>query len=169
MAIVPGNIATTDIQGTPYGIHSSTTAFEIGNAESRTFNIYIKTLNGRAYRLDVNSRTIVRNLKQQIQHRHGSPPNQQRLVFDFILLNDYCTLGSYGITPESVIYLVFFVPGEPQVLSLPMEFRDPVFDYDFSDLNDGGMVFSRGGENYTRPCGWMRYALAVKGRYDDDG
>ena len=28
--------------------------------------------------------------------------------------------------------------------------------------------FTRGGVEYHRPCGWMRYAIKVLGKYEDD-
>lgn len=46
------------------------------------------------------------------------------------------------------------------------EFFDPGFDYDFRALTDSSQC-SRGGEPYTRPVGWYRFALKVKDKYPD--
>lgn len=143
--------------------------FQNNNIPSRSFRIYIKTLNGVAFTVDVSPETTVLCLKQQIQQRKGTLPEQQRLVHELTLLNDHCTLGSYPIGPESIVYLVFFVKGEPGILDLPSEILDAEFHHDFTDLDDAGAVFVRGGEPYTRPCGWRRIALKVRGRFRDEG
>ncbi|KAI4888483.1 hypothetical protein NFI96_000279 [Prochilodus magdalenae] len=46
------------------------------------------------------------------------------------------------------------------------EFLDPDYDYDFTDGSDSSEC-SRGGEPYTRPWGWYRFALKVKDKYPD--
>ena len=51
---------------------------------------------------------------------------------------------------------------------LPPDFLDPPYDYDFTHVNDSSMSFSRGGEVYKRPCGWLRYALKMGGKYGSD-
>ncbi|KAH7705245.1 hypothetical protein AAVH_27551 [Aphelenchoides avenae] len=43
----------------------------------------------------------------------------------------------------------------------------PTRNYDFRNVSDAGMTFSRGGVRYNRPMGSMRYALEVANRYDD--
>jgi hypothetical protein len=45
---------------------------------------------------------------------------------------------------------------------------DEPYNYDFTTISDKGVEFFRGGSIYTRPCGWQRYALKVKGKYPDD-
>ncbi|KAJ2986362.1 hypothetical protein NUW58_g5065 [Xylaria curta] len=51
---------------------------------------------------------------------------------------------------------------------LPPGFLDPHFDFDFTRVKDGRRSFKRGGETYKRPCGWLRYALKVNGKFDSD-
>ncbi|XP_072538909.1 uncharacterized protein [Salminus brasiliensis] len=47
-------------------------------------------------------------------------------------------------------------------------FLDPRFDYDFSDDSDSDSEeCTRGGEPYTRPWGWYRFALKVLDKYPD--
>lgn len=46
------------------------------------------------------------------------------------------------------------------------EFFDPQYDYDFTKLSDSSVCI-RGGELYTRPKGWYRMALKVRGKYLD--
>ena len=45
---------------------------------------------------------------------------------------------------------------------------DPKYDYDFTNINDYGKVFMRGGLEYKRPCGWKRYALKVDDKYENN-
>lgn len=45
---------------------------------------------------------------------------------------------------------------------------DPQFDYDFTDVDDTGRTFQRGGMEYKRPIGMKRYATKVGGVYDND-
>ncbi|KAK6463866.1 hypothetical protein HHUSO_G36866 [Huso huso] len=45
-------------------------------------------------------------------------------------------------------------------------FFHPSYDYDFTGIRDNA-VFERGGETYTRPCGWYRFALKVLYKYED--
>ena len=56
----------------------------------------------------------------------------------------------------------------PMPLVLDDNFRDPLFDFDFSDMTDDGTAFMRGGYCYKRPYGWKRIALKVYGMYEDN-
>ena len=56
----------------------------------------------------------------------------------------------------------------PKEFYLPDDLCDPQYDYDFRKINDKGKKFFRGGLEYKRPCGWLRYALNVKGKYEND-
>merc|ERR1719186_1254814 len=48
-------------------------------------------------------------------------------------------------------------------------YRDPGYDYDFTNLTAmRGEKYERGGAPYFRPYGWKRYAIKVKGKYEDD-
>jgi hypothetical protein len=42
------------------------------------------------------------------------------------------------------------------------------FNYDFTNVDDQGQIFQRGGLPYQRPCGCYRIALKVAGRYPPD-
>ncbi|KAG9262039.1 hypothetical protein AMEX_G25666 [Astyanax mexicanus] len=46
------------------------------------------------------------------------------------------------------------------------EFFDPKFDYNFRRRKDEKKCY-RGGETYTRPWGWYRFALKVLNKYPD--
>jgi len=44
---------------------------------------------------------------------------------------------------------------------------DPQWDYDFTTVDDGDTTFMRNNWRYRRPCGWYRFALKVKGLFDN--
>ncbi|KAI4871472.1 hypothetical protein NFI96_008979, partial [Prochilodus magdalenae] len=46
------------------------------------------------------------------------------------------------------------------------KFLDPCYDYDFRRGSDSSQC-SRGGEPYSRPWGWYRFALRVRNKYPD--
>lgn len=48
----------------------------------------------------------------------------------------------------------------------PQDFFHPQYDYDFTNIKDGDTKFTRGNEQYIRPCGWNRAALRVVQKYD---
>ena len=47
-------------------------------------------------------------------------------------------------------------------------FLNLVYDYDFTNVNDGEKTFKRGPETYKRPCGWYRKAIRVIGKFKDE-
>lgn len=55
-------------------------------------------------------------------------------------------------------------PKPKEILIIDEDFFDPVFDFDFTNIEDC-CEFKRGGEPYERPCGWNRFALKVLGKY----
>lgn len=55
-----------------------------------------------------------------------------------------------------------------RVLVLDPKLLSPNYDYDFTNQTDDGTRFERGGHTYSRPYGWMRYALNVSQKYEDN-
>ena len=71
-----------------------------------TMQIFIRKLTGKTITLVETPSTTVENLKAQIQDKDGIPPDQQRLIFNGIQLQDEHTLSYYDIFEnDSVIYL----------------------------------------------------------------
>lgn len=54
----------------------------------------------------------------------------------------------------------------PTVKINPEDFFHPQYDYDFTNVQDGGTQHLRGNEPYARPCGWNRVALRVLGKHE---
>ena len=134
------------------------------------FRISIKTLTGKSITFCVAYTDTVDMLKSKIHDEEGIHPDQQRLIFSGKQLEDCRTLASYDIREDCVLHLVLLLRGGgTMVYMINDELMDPKWDYDFSRVTDAGITFCRGKSfKYLRPCGWKRYALKVKGRYDDD-
>ena len=71
-----------------------------------TFEIFYKTLNGTLCTLVVQPSNTINNVKGQIQHNEGIPPNKQRLIFQGKQLLDGETLRNYNIKAGDNIHLV---------------------------------------------------------------
>ncbi len=136
---------------------------------SNPVKIYVQTLTGKTISIFVQLNFTIRLAKLLIQDKEGIPPDQQRLIFRGMQLEDIATLNHYRIQKESKIHLVLRLRGGGgEQFYLPDDLLDPQYDYDFTNINDKNKKFMRGGLEYKRPCGWKRYALKVKGKYEND-
>ena len=83
-------------------------------------------------------------------------------------MEDVKNLFYYNRNYEFTIHLVLRLRGgEVKEYHIPLNLLDPQYDYDFTNINDTGKYFKRGGYEYKRPCGWKRYALKVDDKYPD--
>ena len=73
--------------------------------------LYVKTLNGLTFELDVKGDDSVETLKSLIQEREGIPIEQQRLIFAGKQLEDNRTLEEYNIGDESTLHLILRLGG----------------------------------------------------------
>ncbi|MFS7908382.1 putative Ubiquitin-like domain-containing protein [Helianthus anomalus] len=103
-----------------YNISSKST-LTFTHTSGGLMRIFIQTLTGRILTLKVKSSDTVQNVKFKIQNMEGSPPCQQRLIFNAQQLADSRTLADYDVHKDSTIALVLRLPHPKQCSILSSE------------------------------------------------
>ncbi|KAM9977400.1 hypothetical protein ACTFIR_011266 [Dictyostelium discoideum] len=135
----------------------------INQVEIRTTHIIIKPLNGQSFWLQVKESELVKNIKGKIRYKIDIPVRFQTLYYGGKKLEDHNLISDYNITLGSTIHMEIGLiggGGTSFIYFINDSFISPSFDYDFTNIKDS-IVHRRGSEVYTRPCGWMRFALNI--------
>jgi hypothetical protein len=153
---------------------------------SREIQIFVKSWSttGRIIAINIQPTATIRQLKERIFLKEDIPPEQQRLIYsgkplpDDGISGEGETLQDYGIGQESTLQLLLRLRGggpssssgvvDCRSIHLAPDLFDERYHHDFSRICDQGFNFYRGGVIYIRPCGWIRLALNVEGKYADD-
>ena len=92
-------------------------SFEIKNGDiielidRKTFPIHIKTLTGKTVDINVAPFDDIEYIKYLFQDKEGVPPDQQRLIYNGVMLKDNKTIFDYKIEKESTLHLVLKLRG----------------------------------------------------------
>ena len=92
-------------------------SFEIKNGDiielidRKTFPIHIKTLTGKTVDINVAPFDNIEYIKSLYQDKEGVPPDQQRLIYNGVMLKDNKTIFDYKIEKGSTLHLVLKLRG----------------------------------------------------------
>ena len=85
--------------------------------------IQILTLTNKKFEISINSKDRIRIIKDKIQDIEGIPPDQMRLIYGGVQLEDEHLISDYNIIENSKIHLILKLRGGMAMKSDPINIR----------------------------------------------
>ncbi|CAF1629685.1 unnamed protein product, partial [Didymodactylos carnosus] len=147
-----------------YGLYNGCImVLQILDIKCRIFRVKLAT--GKLIEVEIDIGETVLMMKMLIEVNEGIESGCQILMKDNDELFDDDILADRLDRWYGPLF-VKIVLGGP--LTLDTSVLAPKYDYDFTQIDDTGAHFNRGGHQYSRPVGCMRIALKVGNKYPPD-
>ncbi|CAF0947254.1 unnamed protein product [Adineta steineri] len=147
---------------------------KVGIDDSTNDNLFI-TLhitilsNQKTFQCQIERSASVTKLKQIVYENEGITCDKQNLIYCGQEIDEGHLLSEYDIQDSGEIYVVRLrAMNSNDILVLDDNSRDKHYDYDFTNVDDKGKSFTRAGIEYRRPCGSIRFAIKVAGKFENE-
>ena len=113
-------------------------------------HISVRFMNGDSFDLEVNPSETIDNVKNKVFEAEGIPPQEQRLGFGEVELEDGNKLSDYGVVDGSELYVLVETGNQPQI-KLKYSFglkREEIECDEVEDVRDVKILIS---ESYPLP------------------
>ena len=112
--------------------------------------------------LEVGNNETIGNVKTKIRNITGYDTFDQRIAFSGKALDDSDTLQQCGILNENQpLFLVL----RNNIMKVADEDLDPQYNFCYPEKDY--VTYSRGGRPFKRPVSWQKFAIKVKGKYEN--